>query len=272
MVELFESNLKKENRQSSKGNQLKWKGQNNMWYKADYTGYEGLAEYLVSHLLTHSSLKESEFILYETESIQYKHQKYLGCASINFLPAGWKLITLERLFQSRYGKSLTQSIYSIQGVSERIQFVVEFIVRTTGLSNFGTYMSRLLTLDAFFLNEDRHTHNIALLLDNKDKFHYCPIFDNGGSLLSDTTLDYPLGTDVRKIMSEVESKTFCGDFDEQLDIVEQLYGRQLTFGFTKKEVEMFLAQEQYYPGKIKDRVFEILRKQMQKYNYLFCNK
>ena len=50
MVRLEKADLYVENRKSSKGNQLKWR-KDNLWYKADYTGYEGLAEYLVSELL-----------------------------------------------------------------------------------------------------------------------------------------------------------------------------------------------------------------------------
>jgi len=50
MVELIESQLATQIRQSSKGNQLKWKD-GEFWYKADYTGYEGLSEYVISHLL-----------------------------------------------------------------------------------------------------------------------------------------------------------------------------------------------------------------------------
>ena len=53
MVELFEQNIRTQARQSSKGNQLKWEN-DNIWYKADYTGYEGLAEYMISHLLMKS--------------------------------------------------------------------------------------------------------------------------------------------------------------------------------------------------------------------------
>lgn len=44
MIELFEQNIRTNDRQSSKGNQLKW-GNEGIWYKADYTGYEGLADY-----------------------------------------------------------------------------------------------------------------------------------------------------------------------------------------------------------------------------------
>lgn len=50
MIELFEQNIRTNRRQSSKGNQLKWEN-DGIWYKADYTGYEGLTEYMISHLL-----------------------------------------------------------------------------------------------------------------------------------------------------------------------------------------------------------------------------
>ena len=45
MIELFENDVKLFDRHSSKGNQLKWE-KDGIWYKADYTGYEGLAEYV----------------------------------------------------------------------------------------------------------------------------------------------------------------------------------------------------------------------------------
>ena len=60
MIELFEQNIRTNDRQSSKGNQLKWENKG-IWYKADYTGYEGLAEYMISHLLKKSTLTENEF-------------------------------------------------------------------------------------------------------------------------------------------------------------------------------------------------------------------
>ena len=53
----------------------------------------------------------------------------------------------------------------------------------------GVYMNKLLTIDALFLNEDRHTHNIAVLMNGKGDYAYCPIFDNGAGLLADTTMD-----------------------------------------------------------------------------------
>lgn len=59
----------------------------------------------------------------------------------------------------------------------------------TGLQNFGVYMNKLLTIDAFFLNEDWHMHNIAVLMNGKGDYAYCPIFNNGAGLLADTTMD-----------------------------------------------------------------------------------
>ena len=77
MIELFEQNERKADRQSSKGNQLKWEN-NGSWYKADCTGYEGLAEYMISHLLKFSSLQKDEFVLYDYERIKYKNIFYNG--------------------------------------------------------------------------------------------------------------------------------------------------------------------------------------------------
>ena len=71
MVELFEDNVKLFDRHSSKGNQLKWE-KDGIWYKADYTGYEGLSEHVISKLLDWSTLEKKEFIRYQTEELKYK--------------------------------------------------------------------------------------------------------------------------------------------------------------------------------------------------------
>ncbi len=77
MIELFEQNIRTNERQSSKGNQLKWENAG-IWYKADYTGYEGLAEYMISHLLRKSTLAEQEFVCYDLEEIKYGTVIYNG--------------------------------------------------------------------------------------------------------------------------------------------------------------------------------------------------
>jgi len=133
----------------------------------------------------------------------------------------------------------------------------------------GKYVCKLLTVDAFFLNEDRHTHNIALLVDDKNEFHLCPLFDHGAALLSDITMDYPMGVDLEQLVNNVKAKTFCTDFDEQLDLAECLYGRQVRFRFTREDVMDILRKDNHYPEDIKQRVLNLILEQKWKYQYLF---
>ncbi len=239
-----------------------------IWYKADYTGYEGLAEYMISHLLIKSTLKPEEFVRYDLEEIKYKRQVYQGVKSRTFLSEDWQIITLERLFQKMYGNSLNQMLWKMDDAEQRLRFLEEQVERMTGLRGFGIYLNKLLTIDAIFLNEDRHTHNIAVLMNGAGMFKYCPIFDNGGGLLSDTILDYPLGEDTFDLMETVWAKTVSTDFDEQLDVSEHLYGCNLKFFFTKRDVDQLLEQAKGYSDEVRERVQTILHRQIDKYAYL----
>ncbi len=268
MIELFEQELKQWDRHSSKGNQLKWE-KDGIWYKADYIGYEGLAEYVTSRLLEYSNLDESEFVKYEIEEIKYKNQIFLGAKSHDMLTDDWQIITLERLFQTQFSQSLNRAIWRIYDVKERLEFLCSQTTRITGIQNFGEYMTKLLTLDAFFKNEDRHTHNIAILMNKKGEYKLCPIFDNGAGLLADTTMDYPLDGDVFQLIDEVQSKTISTDFDEQLDAAEELYGQQIHFTFTRQDVDKILDEASLYGDKERERVRTIVYQQMRKYPYLF---
>ncbi|MCR5107227.1 MAG: hypothetical protein K6B28_03610 [Lachnospiraceae bacterium] len=270
MVELFEKELIETENRSSKGNQFKWRN-GDIWYKADYTGYEGLAEYTISNLLRMSSLREEEFLLYELEDIKYKSVVFHGVKSKNFLEPGWQLITLERLFKNVYGQSLNSIIYKTESLENRLNLMVKETERITGLKEFGVYMSKMLTIDALFLNEDRHTHNIAVLLNGNGEFRLCPIFDQGAGLLSDITMDYPLGEDIFKLMDWVKAKTFCDSFYEQLDVAEKLYGSNIRFRFTKKDVADIIDRVpcDSYSNEIKERVKAICFEKMRQMNYLF---
>ena len=268
MVELFEQNIRTNTRQSSKGNQLKWENEG-IWYKADYTGYEGLAEYVISHLLKLTNLNEGEYVLYEPEQIKYKRQIYNGVRSRTFIDEDWQIITLERLFKNVYNESLTSVLWHMSDVKERLVFLVNAIKNITGLNNWGGYICRLFTIDAFFLNEDRHMHNIAVLMNGKGDYKYCPVFDNGAGLLSDTTMDYPMEQDIYQMISEVKSKSVSQNFDEQLDVAENLYGQNLQFLFTKKNVSDIVNNADMYPLEERKRVELIIYSQMNKYKYLF---
>ena len=154
-------------------------------------------------------------------------------------------------------------------VKERLEFLVNAIKNITGLNNWGEYICRLFTIDAFFLNEDRHMHNIAVLMNGKGDYAYCPIFDNGAGLLADITMDYPLTGDIYTLMEKVQPKTICNAFDEQLDISESLYKMNLKFRFTKKDVTELLENAEGYSDEIRKRVETIIFAQMRKYPYLF---
>ncbi len=142
-----------------------------------------------------------------------------------------------------YGKSLHTSLWTIREPEERLKFLVENVEGITKLKEFGNYMNKILTIDMLFLNEDRHTHNLAVLMNDKNEFMYCPIFDNGASLLSDTELDYPLEEDTYKLIDKVKSKTFIESFEEQTELSEKLYGMNIHFNFNKKDIEDILESE-----------------------------
>lgn len=256
---------------SSKGNQLKWKD-GDFWYKADHMGYEGLAEVAVSSVLEHSSLHNR--ITYEPVKILYKGREIAGCCSRNFLKEDEELITLEHLFRMYTGRSLAKILASIGGVKERISFVVEQTVVYTGLEEFGAYLTGMLEMDAFFLNEDRHTNNIAVIYNGKSgDFRLCPYFDMGLSLFSDTCSDFPMGSDLEECRKCIAAKPFSRDFDEQLDAANELYGSFLEFYRNSREImnylkEQTIFQSDLYEEPIKTRVMEVLRRQMRKYLYM----
>ncbi len=146
-----------------------------------------------------------------------------------------------------YNKSLTETIWTIGEISARLEYLVEQVERITGLRGFGKYMNKLLTVDAFFLNEDRHMHNIAVLMNGEGMFDYCPIFDNGARLLANTSFDY------------------------SLDASEQGIWQSVKIFFHKKDVEKLLKSVEGYGSDICSRVQIILFSQMDKYAYLFEN-
>lgn len=252
---------------TSKGDQPKWH-LGDRWYKADHMGYEALVEVLVSQLLKQSNV--SNFVEYKPVLIQHHGEKIPGCTSQSFQAKDEMLVPFERLHRAYKGQGLAAWLGGINEPQERIHYTVDFIEQTTGLTGVGEYLTLLLELDSFFLNEDRHTNNLAVLRDEKTKgFRLCPIFDNGLALLSDVHA-YPLDKDIYNCISRVRAKPFDLDFDVQVEAAEELYGMQLKFSFTKKEVERELefAKELYDEG-IYRRVERVLLEQMRKYQVYF---
>lgn len=267
IIHMTDKTIVNMDRNSSKGNQLKW-FENDKWYKADYLGYESLSEYLVSRLLEKTNTPG--VVRYTPAMLSFEGKSYLGCVSPNFLREGEELISLEKLFRKYRNISLSKKIAEMEDVEERIGYVVEEVQSITGLLDFGKYLCRLLEIDAFFLNEDRHMNNIALRYRAGNGFRECPVFDNGAALLSDVKILYPLDKDIEECMKEIEAKPFSRDFDEQMDAAEELYGQQLRLHFTKKDVTDAVSEVSgYYTDDVLARVEEVIFQQMRKYQYLW---
>lgn len=253
---------------SSKGNQLKWK-QDGYWFKADHMGYEGLAEIIISRLLKLSNV--TDYVEYEPARIQYKNKIYNGCKSRNFLPKEEELITVDRLFRQYTGLSLVAELARIPSVKERIIYLVENVKEITRLQDVGQYITMTLEMDAFFLNEDRHTNNIAVLYNSTaNTYRLSPYFDNGLALFADTNTDFTLDKSIKDCLSLIWAKPFSKDFDEQADEAVSLFGRQLKLHFSNNDVDKELEKfKDIYDNQILARVEKTLRNQMRKYQYLF---
>lgn len=253
---------------TSKGDQLKCRVENT-WYKADYMGYEGLSEALVSRLLNNSSLPY-RFVQYEPAMIEYHGTRRCGCASQNFLGDHQILVPLEKLYRQNTGDSLATSLAAFSDPTDKIRFTVDQVKLFTGLQEFGSYITAMLEIDAFFLNEDRHTNNIAVLYDTEEqKYTLCPLFDHGLCLFADMTHDYPAGKSIDEFFDRIEAKPFSLDFDSQLDAAESLYGIQLHFHFSIKNILKELdTLTAFYTLEVRQRAEEVLRRQIHKYAYL----
>lgn len=249
---------------SSKGNQLKWK-LGDKWYKADFLGYEGAAEYFVSEVLRHSNIMN--FVPYQLEQIKYNGRTLTGCVSCDFLKDGQTIITSQRLFLSYYGNSVDKIIGG-QPVSDRIQSFVEYIEDATDIHDFGIYLTMLIELDALTLNEDRHFHNIAVTRSLENTYSLCPVFDNGAALLSDVKNDYPINQNILELITKVYAKPFLTQFDMQMEVCRSLYGKQLQildFDISPCMKEI----EKVYSLEISERIRAIYEYQKEKYSEMF---
>ena len=217
---------------SSKGNQLKWLV-GGKWYKADHMGYEGLCEVVISRLLEKSSVKD--FVRYQPAMIVFDSKEYTGCCSDNFRAKNESIVTLEHLSKQWLANSFAKELLQYEEPKDKIRHTAGFIEKVTKLENVGAYLTAMLELDAFFLNED-----------------------------------YPLGEDVYQLIGKIHAKPFDRDFDTQLDAAEELFGTQVRLSFTRADIDVALNEvAEYYPADIIERARDILYAQRKKYQYLF---
>ena len=126
----------------------------------------------------------------------------------------------------------------------------------------------LFEIDALFLNDDRHLNNIAVI-EQDGKFDYCPIFDQGAGLLSNTQL-LPMDIAPKALIASQRARPFNTTFNRQVSAARGLFGFQLDMPrLTIPEIEAELAPLlEYYPerdrGIITDRVCETIMARQKK--------
>ena len=247
---------------SSKGNQEKWyDNSTDTWYILDQFGYEALTETLVSVLLENSNIETEtafRFVRYRMEKLSVRGIVRNGCVSRNFLKPGQSLITVNRLLSSYLGIPLKQKLMRLSSDRKRIAYMAEATADYTGLAEFPRYLTLLFEVDALFCNDDRHLNNIAVIEQN-ESYDYCPIFDNGAGLLSNTQL-YQMDIMPKALLSVLKARPLGTTFNRQMNTARSLYGMQLMMPIlSDRDIRYALAPLlQYYPerdrGYIADRV------------------
>lgn len=236
---------------SSKGNQEKWfDAETNQWYKLDQFGYEALSETLISILLEKSNIEKDTpftFVRYDPVRVVVHNRERTGCVSDNFLKEGQSVITINHLLSRVLGYSLKDKLLSLTSDKKRIAYLVEATKDCAGLDYFGEYLTLLFEIDSLFLNDDRHLNNIAVIKYG-DKYDYCPIFDNGAGLLSDTRFS-PMDIDPKALISSLRARPFNMSFTRQMNTARSLYGKQLSTSILKSEdiMEYLCTILEFYP-------------------------
>lgn len=249
---------------SSKGNQEKWL-EHGRWYKLDQFGYEALAETLTSSLLEYSDIEKDtpfRFTRYRMERLFVHNHERTGCSSENFLLPGQSIITLSHLLKRHEEIPLKSVLARFSSDKKRIIYLAEATAEYTGLEYFPQYLTLLFELDALFLNDDRHLNNIAVLEQN-GVYDYCPIFDNGAALLSNTQI-LPMNIAPKALAGTLLARPFNTTFNRQRNPARGLFGHQLLLPkFSRSDILIHLEPLlPYYAerdrGIIADRVCEVI--------------
>jgi len=123
---------------------------------------------------------------------------------------------------------------------------------------FSQYLTLLFEVGALFCNDDRHLNNIAVI-EHNGKYNYCPIFDNGAGLLSNTQLSQ-MDISPPALISALRARPFQTTFTQQMNTARSLYGAQLVMSkLLPKDIQAAMGPAlEYYPqrdrGIIAERV------------------
>lgn len=186
---------------------------NDVWYKLDRYGGEGIAETAASMILRESGLPPELFVEYKPCLINGKG----GCYSKNFLKENESFITLYRLYKNVSGRDLA-AVCAKMDYDDAIEYVLNFVKKQTHL-DLHEYLANTFFLDMLILNEDRHFNNLGIIFNEKN-FRPAPIFDNGKSFLIGNQRAKKCNTLKEKI-STAYAKAFSPSFQTNFNYLKK---------------------------------------------------
>lgn len=101
-----------------------------------------------------------------------------------------------------------------------------------------------------------------------NRLRYCPIFDFGAGLLSNTR-DYPMEIEPDALVRQLKAQPMKTGFVRQVHAAQNLYGPQLRCDFAEKEIMAALSEPLEFYAKrdvpyIRDRVTACIKFQRKK--------
>ena len=243
---------------SSKGNQKKWCS-GDYWLKEDRLGYESLAEVVCSLVLDNITNLDYKHVQYDLCTVIEENKKYVDfCYSRNFLEEGEKLITFRKFVRDdlRFDKQ-----YKRKSVEEKFKFICNTVGDFCDL-DFEDYLLKLSMFDLLVLNDDRHLNNIAIIKGVDGKYKYCPIFDNGGGLLSDLD-EYNMDLGIIYNINKVQIKPIERNPKKLLTFIKS--HTNFLFTLDKESLYRKLASITFYNREYKERCINTLKLQLDSY-------
>lgn len=160
-------------------------------------------------------------------------------------------ISFQKLYETYTGMNLTERVRMIEGIPDRINFVLSFVKEVTGV-DCTDYLSKMLTLDMLTLNTDRHFNNMGIMANAvSGTYRTAPVFDNGNSLLSD--VNYFDEEDVQLNIDKAYGKPFSSRLETQAYYAG--YGLKLDYSRLEKMLQSYNSC----------RAIEVLEKQLKRY-------
>lgn len=188
---------------TSDGTQMKYFSKG-YWYKTNNEGEEDIVEYLVSKLLSFTDMPKEYYVRYERGLVNGKK----ACRSKTFINPDETFVTLDRMHVNVTGQRLHEAIRLMKGIEESAKYVLVFFKDVIHL-DLSPYFSRVFTADYITLNEDRHFHNLGVIMSVDGKYRPAPIFDNGKSLLNtNPSINYRLS--IEQNIKRVTARPFSG--------------------------------------------------------------